>query len=153
MIVVHVNQTWPLVEAARMDQDDAVLGVWPIAEDKLAQYGDVLLAVYDNKVVAVYDIEGHTRGEKNKVTFVGHKSQAWAHVIGQPNPAKHWGQQGDAWPLRYIDTEVITGGDVPVQETPQGQRAVVNGITLTVGADGNATVILPAGRTVTVLAA
>ena len=79
--------------------------------------------------------------------------RAWAHVIGQPNPAKHWGQQGDAWPVRYIDTEVITGGDVPVQEIPQGQRAVVNGITLTVGADGNATVILPAGRTVTVLAA
>jgi hypothetical protein len=62
MIVVHVNKSWPFVQEARMDEAEAVLGVWPIAEDKLAAYGDVLLAVFDNTVVAAYDIEDRRPG-------------------------------------------------------------------------------------------
>jgi hypothetical protein len=98
MIVVHVNKSWPWVEAERMDEAEAVLGAWPIAEDKLKAYGDVLLAVFNNVVVAAYDIEGHTRDEDNlvrRVTFTGKKSQTWAHLVGQPNPGTHWGRQGD----------------------------------------------------------
>lgn len=150
MIVVHVNQTWPLVEAGRMHKDNAVLGVWPIAADKLIAYGDVLLAVFNNTVVAAYDIEGHTRDEDNKVTFTGRESQTWARLVGQSNPSKHWGRQGDAWPVRYIDTAVVADGEVPVQDTPEGHRAVVDGYTFTVGTDLNATVVVPAGRMVTV---
>jgi hypothetical protein len=150
MIIVHVNKTWPWVEAGRMNQDEAVLRAWPIAEDKLAAYGDVLLAVFDNVVVAAYDINGHTRDEDKKVCFTGTESQTWAHLVGHPNPGTHWGRQGDAWPVRYIDTAVVAGGDVSVQDTPEGRRAVVEGFTFTVGADLNATVIMPAGRTVTV---
>jgi hypothetical protein len=153
MIVVHVNKSWPWVEAGRMDEAEAVLGAWPIAEDKLTTYGDVLLAVFDNTVVATYDIEGHTRGDDNRVTFTGEKSQAWAHLVGQPNPGTHWGRQGDAWPVRYVDTAVVTTGDVPVQDTTEGRRAVVDGFTFMVGADLNATVVVPHGRTVTVRAA
>ncbi len=150
MIIVHVNQTWPLVDAGRMDKDDAVLGVWPIAEDKLKTYGDVLLAVFDNTVVAAYDIEDHERDADKKVTFTGKDSKTWAHLVGQPNPGKHWGRQGDAWPVRYIDTAVVAGGDVPVQDTPEGGRAVIDGYTFTVGADLNAVLVVPAGRSVTV---
>jgi hypothetical protein len=150
MIVVHVNQTWPLVEAGRMDKANAVLRAWPIAEDKLTAYGDVLLAVFDNTVKAAYDIEDHTRDEDNRVIFAGKESQAWDHLVGQPNPGKHWGRQGDAWPVRYVDTATVTSGDVPVEDTPEGHRAVVDGFTFVVGADLNATVVVPAGRTVTV---
>jgi hypothetical protein len=141
MIVVHVNKSWPWVEAERMDEAEAVLGAWPIAEDKLKAYGDVLLAVFnkDNLV--------------RRVTFTGKKSQTWAHLVGQPNPGTHWGRQGDAWPVRYVDTAIVASGDVPVQDTPEGHRAVVDGFTFMVGADLNATVIVPAGRTVTVRAA
>lgn|SRR2546430_980670 len=153
MIVVHVNKSWPWVETGRMDEAEAVLGAWPIAEDKLTTYGDVLLAVFDNTVVAAYDIEGHTRGEDNRVTFTGEKSRAWAHLVGQPNPGTHWGRQGDAWPVRYVDTAVVATGDVPVQDTPEGRRAVVDGFTFMVDADLNATVVVPHGRTVTVRAA
>lgn len=153
MIVVHVNQTWPLVEAGRMDKANAVLRAWPIADDKLAAYGDVLLAVFDNTVKAAYDIEGHTRDEDNRVIFTGKESQVWDHLVGQPNPGKHWGRQGDAWPVRYVDTATVTSGDVPVEDTPEGHRAVVDGFTFVVGADLNATVVVPAGRTVTVRAA
>ncbi len=150
MIVVHVNKSWPFVQEGRMDEAEAVLGDWPIAKDKLAEYGDVLLAVFDNIVVAAYDIEGHTRDEDKKVTFIGNKSQAWAHLVGQPNPGTHWGRQGDAWPVRYVDTAIVTGGDVSVESTHEGRRAVVDGFTFVVGADLNATVIVPAGRAVTV---
>jgi hypothetical protein len=151
VIVVNVNQTWPLVKAGTMNQDVAVLGVWPIAADKLAAYGDVLLAAFDNVVVAAYDIVDHERDpDTKKVTFEARKSEAWGHLVGQPNPGKHWGQQGDAWPVRYVDTTVVADGDVPVQDIPEGRRAVVGGYTLTIGADSNATVLVPAGRTVTV---
>jgi hypothetical protein len=153
MIVVHVNQTWPLVEAGRMDKANAVLRAWPIAEDKLTAYGDVLLAVFDNTVKAAYDIEDHTRDEDNRVIFTGKESQAWDYLVGQPNPGKRWGRQGDAWPVRYVDTATVTSGDVPVEDTPEGHRAVVDGFTFVVGADLNATVVVPAGRTVTVRAA
>jgi hypothetical protein len=83
-----------------MLKDDAVLGIWPIAADSLDTYGDVLLAVFNNVVVAAYDISDYTRGEDNKVTFAGQDSPSWAHLVGQPNPGKHWGRQGDAWPVR-----------------------------------------------------
>ena len=67
------------------------MGVWPIAADKLIAYGDVLLAVFNNTVVAAYDIEGHTRDEDNKVTFTGRESQTWARLVGQSViPSKHW---------------------------------------------------------------
>jgi hypothetical protein len=74
-----------------MLKDDAVLGIWPIAADSLDTYGDVLLAVFNNVVVAAYDISDYTRGEDNKVTFAGQDSPSWAHLVGQPNPGKHWG--------------------------------------------------------------
>jgi hypothetical protein len=73
--------------------------------------------------------------------------------LGQPNPGTHWGRQGDAWPVRYVDTAVVTGGDVSIESIHEGRRAVVDGFTFVVGADLNATVIVPAGRAVTVRAA
>lgn len=155
MIVVHLNKTWPLVLAGSMAEAAALLGIWPISEDKLNRYGDVgdaLLGVYDNTVVAAYDITGHSRGADDKVTFTGTPSAAWAHLVGQPTPAKPWGTQGDAWPVRCIDIEVVASGNVPVEETAEGSRAVIDDVVLTVGADQQITVVIPAGRSVTVKA-
>jgi hypothetical protein len=150
VIVVNVNKTWPHVLSGRMDAEDSVLGYWPIAEHRL-QECDVVLASYNNVIVAAYDINGHERTEENKVAFDGEESKDWAHLIGKPTPATPWGRQGDAWPVRYIDTAVVAGGDVPVEQTPTGRRAVIEGFTFTIGDDGNATVVLPAGRTLMVL--
>jgi hypothetical protein len=55
------------------------------------------------------------------VTFTGQDSATWAHLIGQPTPAKPWGAQGDAWPVRFIDTEAVASGNVPVEETAEGR--------------------------------
>lgn len=152
MIIVHLNKTWPYVPG-RMTPEDATFGVWPIAEENLRRYGDVLLGVYDNAVVTAYDINGYTRGADKKVTFDGRPSAAWAHLIGQPTPAKPWGTQGDAWPVRFIDTAVVAGGNVPVEETTEGRRAVIDDVVLTVGADQQVIVVVPPGRSIIVRAA
>jgi hypothetical protein len=149
MIVVHVNKTWPLVQEGRMAQDDAVLGFWPIAEEKL-KFGDVLLAIFENTVVAVYDITGHIRGADKKVTFTGAPSITWAHLVGQPTPATPWGRQGDAWPVKYVDTDVVAGGDVPVEDTGSGRRAVLDDVVMILGEDQHITVVVPAGRSITI---
>ncbi|MEV0732361.1 hypothetical protein [Polymorphospora sp. NPDC050346] len=150
MFAVHVNKTWPLVEQKRMTPADAVLGRWPISDEKIGEFGDVVLGVFENVVVAAYDITGHSRDAENKVIFTGTPSTTWAHLIGQPTPAAPWGRRGDAWPVRTVATSVVAGGDVPVEDTPAGRRAVVDGVVLTVDDDRHVTVILPAGRAITV---
>ena len=153
MIVVHVNKTWPLVVENRMTADDAVLGRWPIAPERIKKYGgkgEVLAAVFDNTVVAVYDITGHTRGPDNKVTFDGIPSTGWAHLLGQPTPAVPWGRQGDAWPVKYVDTAVVAGGDVAIEDTPTGRRAVLDDVVMILGENQQITVVVPAGRTITI---
>jgi hypothetical protein len=153
LIIVHLNKTWPLRLANRMTPEDATFGVWPIAEENLKRYGDVLLGVYDNTVVAAYDITGHSRGADKKVTFDGNPTTTWAHLIGQPTPAKPWGTQGDAWPVRFVDTAVVADGNVPVEETTEGRRAVIDDVVLTVGADHQVIVVVPPGRSIIVKAA
>jgi hypothetical protein len=152
VILVHVKNTWPQVLAGEMTADDSVLGDWSgIAEAKLAEFGDILVGVYDNTIVRVYDVDlagtGYVAG---KVRFAGTPSKAWAHLVGQPNPGKPWGQQGYARSVQYINTAVVAGGDVPVTLTQSGRRAVIAGFTLTVGPDGNATVLVPSDRLLTV---
>ncbi len=86
------------------------------------------------------------------MTFDGKPSTAWSHLIGQPTPAKPWGTQGDAWPVRFIDTAVVADGNVPVEETTEGRRAVID-VVLTVGADQQVIVVVPPGRSIIVKAA
>lgn len=56
------------------------------------------------------------------------------------------GDPPDAAGGRCVDTAIVTDGDVPVEDTPEDRRAVVDGFTFMVGADLNATVIVPVGR-------
>lgn len=152
MILVHVKHSWPQVEAGQMSAEESVLGDWAgIAESSLAEHGDVVAGVYDNTVVAVFDVDPTTTAYVDgKVRFGGTPSTAWAHLIGQPNPGRPWGQRGYARSVQYVDTAVVAGGDVPVAATPAGRRAVVGGFTLTVGPAGDATLLVPRDRTVTV---
>lgn len=152
MILVHVKHSWPRVLAGELSAEESVLGDWaPIAEARLAEFGDVLVGVYDNTVVAVYDVDlAATVYVDGKVRFAGTPSTAWAHLVGQPNPGKPWGQQGYARNVQYLDTTVVAGGDVPVELTRSGRRAIVAGFTLTVDPHGNATVLVPSDRILTV---
>ncbi len=153
MILVHVKKTWPQHLGGQLTAEESVLGDWaPIARAALEEYGDVLGAVHENVIVAVYDIDpdATTFVDKNTVRFAGVPSTRWAHLIGQPNPGRAWGRRGYARNVQYLDTAVVAGGDVTAHPTPEGRRAVVGGFTLTVTDDGNAVVLVPADRTLTV---
>ncbi len=56
-----------------------------------------------------------------------------------------------ARPIQYLETSALEG-DVTVEDTAEGHCAVVDGITLTVADDGTATVLLPAGRNLQIVA-
>lgn len=152
MILVHVKNSWPLVQTGEMSPEESVLGDWTgISESSLAENGDVVAGVYDNTVVAVFDVDlAATAYVDGKVRFAGTPSEAWAHLIGQVNPGRPWGQRGYARSVQYLDTAVVAGGDVAVVASPAGRRAVVGGFTLTIGSAGDATLLVPRDRAVTV---
>jgi hypothetical protein len=110
MIVVCVDRTWPLASAGPLDVT-CVVGAWRIAPERLATFGahgDVLVAVCENRVVAAFDITGHTRDKRtHRVTFSGIPSSRWHHLLGRPTPSVPWGRNRSAWPLRFVETEML----------------------------------------------
>ncbi len=150
MILVNIPQTWPAVLAGKASAADVTLGSWAQIKDAdLDANADVILGIYKNQVVTAFDIEKWTRGEDdNRVTFVGQPSQKWARLIGTPNPGRPW-VKGAARPVQVLPTAFLTDGNVPVDDTPAGRRAVVDGYVLTVE-DGSATLQVPENGKVTV---
>ena len=152
MILVNLSRSWTEVLAGKRDAADVTLGDWAgITDDSVARYGDAILGIHHNAVVTAFDIEGwHRDGSTDRIRFDGRPSERWASLIGTPNPGAEW-VRGAARPVKYLDTRVLTEGDVPVEEYADGGRAVVRGYTLTVDSHGNATVLPPAGGAVTVV--
>ncbi|WP_425824611.1 hypothetical protein [Streptomyces fractus] len=152
MILVHLSATWPRVLAGELPAAEASLGAWyNVGDAKIETFGDVLLGIYDNTVVSAFDLTGPAaRDAEGRVTFTGTPSEAWAHLVGMPNPGKPWGVRGMARPIQYLDTTVVTGALAPVEDDGALRRAVVGDVALSVDAEGNAVVSVPAGRTVTI---
>src|SRR5258707_210427 len=110
MILVHLTQTWPMVQRGQLAADAATLGDWAgISDTALADYGDVVLGIFDNTVVSAYDIDGWDRTDEGRVRFTGAPSTRQAHLVGTPNPGKAWGVKGMARPVQYLDTVVVDG--------------------------------------------
>lgn len=155
MILTHIPNTWPRVEAGQLDAAEVTLGQWAGISDVAAErYGDVILGIYKNTVVTAYDVTGWSRvpaGDVNagRIVFEGIESATWKHLVGQENPGEHW-TQGQARPVKYLDTKVLTDGDVPIEEVVQGSRAVLDGFILTVREDGSAKLVIPKGREITI---
>ena len=152
MIVVHVNKSWPFVQEGRMDEAEAVLVTGQSRRTSWAEYGDLAPAggLRQHRRGGLRHRGADTRDEDKKVTFIGNKSQAWAYLVADPTPARIGAARGMPGRCAYVDTAIVTGGDVSVESTHEGRRVVVDGFTFVVGADLNATVIVPAGRAVTV---
>lgn len=157
MILVHLAYSWPAVARGEADAADVTLGNWAgIADDKLDSYADAVLGIYKNEVVTAFDITGWNRltegTDVGRIAFTGTPSLRWWHLIGTPNPGTPW-KKGMARPVQYLDTRVLTDGDVETEAVDDGRdrRAVVDGYTLTVHADGHATVAVPIGKHVTVV--
>lgn len=154
MILVHLSQTWPLVLDGKLTPADATLGNWfGINDAAIAEYGDGLLGIYDNKVVTAFDITpgSAVRDAEGRVTFQGGPSQTWAHLIGTPSPGKPWGVRGMARPIQYLHTVILEGGTVEPEDTGAARRAVIDEVALSVDDHGDAVLSIPAGRKVTIL--
>ncbi|MEI5582276.1 MULTISPECIES: hypothetical protein [unclassified Agromyces] len=151
MIVVNLKRSYPLVQLGTADLNDVTLGAWAgVTDEAIERFGDVILGVYQDKVVSAYDITGHSR-EDDRVTFEGNESAEFEHLIGQQSPVPAW-KRGQARPTRYIETEIVRTGSAPVELIEDGiRRAVVAGYTLTVDSDNIATITVPRGGVVTVV--
>ncbi|MGW5301710.1 DUF6508 domain-containing protein [Rhodococcus aetherivorans] len=160
MILVHLASSWPATPAVVCGEKDAAevtLGNWAgIADDKLDTYADTIVGIYRNEVVTAFDITGWRRladgADAGRIAFTGRPSTRWTHLIGTPNPGRTW-TKGMARPIQYLDTTALTDMNPDNAPDPrQDRRAVVDGYTLPVHADGNATVTAPPGKHVTVVA-
>ena len=157
MIIVNLAKSWPAISTASEPERSRLLmqetlGEWfGITEASIKQYGDVILGTFRNEVVSACEIHGSTRiVESGRVTFAGGESPEYTYMIGRPNPGRRW-ERGMGRPIQYLDTRVFLGGTVEVEEPAEGiHRAVVEGFTITVGNDGNAHVLVPGDRTLTV---
>ncbi|MEV0773866.1 hypothetical protein [Nocardia salmonicida] len=148
MILVHLSASWPMVQAGKITPEDATLGDWAdLNEDKLGEYADAVLGVYQNAVVSAYDITGWSRKEQGRVLFHGCPSERWTSLIGTPNPGKPW-VRGMARPIQYLDTRVVLAETAGAD--PEHRRAKVGDFTLALGEDGTAMVTAPPGARVIV---
>lgn len=99
-----------------------------------------------------YDIHQAQRDPKtNRVIFVGTPSEDWGHLMGQPNPGRPWGRQGDTRPVQYVATDEVAHGTATVERKDHARRAVIGDYVLTVSDDGQAVLVMPSGSTVTVV--
>ncbi|WP_331738429.1 hypothetical protein [Embleya sp. NBC_00896] len=151
MILVHLASSWPDVLAGRRTPADVTLRAWAqIKDEALSTYADGLLGIYQNSVVTAFDILDWKRTDDGRVAFDGVPSSRFGHLVGTPNPGKPW-VKGQARPVQYLDTTVLTGGTAAVEKSSEGRRAVIDGFILTVDDNGAATLVVPTGRRVTVV--
>lgn len=154
MIVVNLNRSYANVLSGDLTLQSATEGDWHgINDAAIARYGDVLVGVWNNRVVSVYDIVGHSRPDGgSRVRFEVRDAEEFADLVGQPSPVGPW-KAGQARPIVYQDTDLIRHGDAPQIDVGEAKRAVVRGYVLTVDDHGAATVIPPAGGSVLVMPA
>lgn len=157
MILVNLANSWPRVAAGKADAAEITLGNWAqISDDSLATYADAVLGIYKNRIVTAFDVTGWQRitegVDKGRVSFTGQPSEQWTHLIGTENPGTPW-TAGMARPVQYLEASALTSNDpanTPAEED-HGVRTELYDYTLTVHADGNATVGVPFGKHVTVV--
>ena len=153
MIVVNLRKSYREVLAGLRDMEDATLGWWAgVTDEAIERYGDVVVGVYNDQVVSVYDVKTHERQEDGRVYFDAEESAEFAPMVGQKSPVKPW-VRGQARPIQYVETDIVRHGDAPVEELQDHRRAVVSGYVLTVDAEGIATVEPPEGGVVIATAA
>jgi hypothetical protein len=120
MILVNVVRSWPEVMRGERSAEDATLGEWAQLTDKnIDDDGDVLLGIFENTIVSAYEIDGHYRDRVTKrVTFKAHETATTRQFIGQPNPGRQWGKQGDARAVQALPTSDLL--DPPVEPPVDG---------------------------------
>ncbi len=144
--------------------DDAVLGNWSPYRGRSAGKMDfdpdriaVVIGYFRGQMAAIFEVtpdeNGHTWNwcSDHRIRFNGVPSRRFAAQVGADAPVI-W-RQGEAWPVKTIPLDDLIKGDAPVSETATGRRTVLGDVVITTSADGEITVIIPPGSTLTVRAA
>ncbi|MBB2893738.1 hypothetical protein [Flexivirga oryzae] len=102
MILVNIKQSGRRAVTPGQIQD-AAAGSWVVSEKSLQDHGDVLAAVRQNEVVGAWPIEGHTRDDAGRVSFVlGQPGPREKRLVGSPSPQR-W-VKGAANPVKVVPT-------------------------------------------------
>lgn len=123
MIVVNLNRTFPdwaekFAAAAPTDDlhkvkiaelhDLAEICAgdwWRIPDLTISQYGDILVGVYANQVIAAYHIADHRQDPTTgRVRFTLKPAYEYADLIGAGQPGGPW-KQGEARGSRHLPTD------------------------------------------------
>jgi hypothetical protein len=129
-------------------------GISDVSLSEHASPGDVVLFVARNRMVGAATIAGAARDEEGYVDLdLDPASELSARVAGVrfPDP---W-LRGQSRGVKYVDPvalEAALAAADPVDGEPAPREVALDGFRLRVDADGAATLVVPAGRDVTVSA-
>ena len=141
MIFVNTNKSGARA-ATEQQHRDAAVGAWVIKDESVRVFGDHLVAVRKNTVMGAWTIEGAVRDDEGKVTFEVSAAPELQDMVGQPSPVE-W-RQGQANPVKLVETSTLRQEASEVELTPQGNRRVrLDGWSLVVYDDGRARLQAP----------
>ncbi len=122
MIAVNVNRSGARA-VSQQQLREAAAGAWVLSEPSLETFGDYLLAVRKNFVVGVWTIRDTYRDDEGKVSFHLEAAPEFQSLVGEPSPVE-W-KQGQANPVKLVNTSTLQQDASEVELTPQGNRRVL----------------------------
>jgi hypothetical protein len=147
VLVVNVSNRWPEVQRGEATVEDVVLGDWNLESRKIdpARIACIFASFRKRVVVAItvtnpQAVPGYA---EPRVRFQA--GLRLPRLEGQASP--HIWQRGEMNPVVAIPLEGLPGGLAGAEGE---ERVELAGYLLCVHPDGNATVLAPAGRTVSV---
>jgi hypothetical protein len=119
----------------------------------------VVVGCFQAKSPAVFDVTPDENGKTwdwvqspdypgRRIRFHGVPSKRFAAQVGADAPAS-W-RQGEMWPVKTVSLDELAEGDSLITDTATGRRAVLGDAVVAMDAEGNISVTVSAGRTVTV---
>ena len=136
MIIVNINRSGARAVTEEQIRDAAV-AAWVISQSSVESFGDYLVAVRKNIVTGVWSIQDSSRDAEGKVWFQVGTAPELADMIGGSSPVE-W-KQGQANPIKLVETRTLRQEASEVELTPQGNRRVqLDGWSLIVYPDGRA---------------
>lgn len=97
MILAHTSTTWPLLQNGQLSEAETTRAAGSSSKTPhWADYGDVVLGIYEHRIVNVYDVTCWRHTADGKVNFDGAPSALWSRLINTPNPGKLWASRDGA---------------------------------------------------------
>lgn len=145
VLVVNVNSRWPEVLRGSATVEEVVLGDWNLADRKIDPYRVAcVIASYRNRNVAAFAVYGPQfvpGTARPRVRF--HTDHRIRHFEGQRSPYT-W-RRGELYPVAALLLD-----ELPDLDDTKEERVELAGYVLCVHPDGDATVIVPSGHTLSV---